>query len=371
MKPALVTLFLGLFLSACGGGNGDNGNGGDGLQDDGPLLCPDTYTTGRGKIWRGNNPYKLTERDLPCLDGDGTLSGYYISSIRPSTGETAQSDEEKYLYDSDDARVNQVQAYYVISHMANWIIGYFSPSQDYLATVDLIRSDQVDLEYHRAEVESQQLCYDLNMGMQGLNHELLNVDVFAHEFGHHLVFSINRQISNAMIHEAMADYLAAAFTRDSAIEPSADWDGFDRDVDNEHVAPDDIITKGEYCALLLGRMEADGIDAEYPSLASTFRQCRDQNPPEPEGHWASMILSGALWELRREIGEPDLHPALFKTLHDHDINDTGDFMQHLIESDGVFNAGENEQLIRDVFTARGIDQNLNLNFPDIPYPQCP
>ena len=84
-----------------------------------------------------------------------------------------------------------------------------------------------------------------------------------------------------------------------------------------------------------------------------------------------MILSGALWELRDAIGEPDLHPALFKALHDHTVNDTGDFMQRLIESDGVFNAGQNEQLIRDVFTARGIDQNLNLNFPDIPYPQCP
>jgi len=55
----------------------------------------------------------------------------------------------------------------------------------------------------------------------------------------------------------------------------------------------------------------------------------------------------------------------------HLFNDTGDFMQRLIESDGVFNSGENEQLIRDVFAARGIDQNLNLSFPDIPYPQCP
>jgi hypothetical protein len=370
MKTALVTLFLGLFLSACGGGNGDNGNGGGGLQDEGPLLCPDTYTTGRGKVWRGHDPYKLTERDLPCLDGDGTLSGYYISLVHPSTGEIAQSDEEKYLYDSDDARVSQVQAYYVITHMANWVIGYFSPSQDYLATLEVIRSDQVLLQYHRVEVESQQLCYELNMGMQGIDNELLNVDVFSHEFGHHLVFSINRQISNAMVHEAMADYLAASFTRDSAIEPS-DWSGFDRDLDNDHVAPDDIITKGEYCTILLGRMEADGIDSEYPSLAATFRQCRDENPQEPEGHWASMILSGALWELRKQIGEPDFHPALFRTLHDYDINDTGDFMQRLIESDGVFNSGENEQLIRDVFAARGIDQNLNLSFPDIPYPQCP
>ena len=258
-SPLVVALCV-FLLAACGGGdNGDNG-GGVGLQDDGPLLCPDTFTTGRGKVWRGHDPYNLKECDLPCLDGEGYLTGYYIGSIDPSTGETAHSEENEFLYDSDDARVNQVQAYYVITHMANWLIGYFSPSQEYLAVVDVIRSDRVNLEYNQAEVQSQQLCYELNMGMQGLNHTLLNVDVFAHEFGHHLVFSINRRIANGMIHEAMADYLAAAFTRDSAVEPS-DWDGFDRDLENNHVAPDDVITKGEYCTILLGRMEADGIDA--------------------------------------------------------------------------------------------------------------
>jgi hypothetical protein len=369
MKSPAFLVVAGLLLSACGSGD-NGGNGGGGLQDDGPLLCPGTYTTGRGKVWRGHDPHNLVERDLPCLDGEGYLTGYYIGSIEPSTGETAHSEENEFLYDSDDSRLNQVQAYYVITHMANWLIGFFSPTAEYQATIDVIRSDRINLDYSRAEVQSQQLCYELNIGMDGLNNTLLNVDVFAHEFGHHLVFSINRRIANSMIHEAMADYLAASFTRDSAVEPS-DWDGFDRDLDNDHLAPDDVITKGEYCTILLGRMEADGIDAEYPSLATTFSQCRDENPPEPEPHWASMILSGALWKLRDAIGEADFHPALFRALHDYDINDTGDFMEKLIESDGVFNSGENEQLIRDVFAARGIDHNLNLGFPDIPYPQCP
>jgi hypothetical protein len=356
----LVLVFV---LAACG--NGDNGNGnGDGLQDDGPLLCPDTYTTGRGKVWRGNNPYKLTERDLPCLEGNGTLSGYYISSIRPSPGETAQSDEEKYLYDSDDARVNQVQAYYVITHMANWLIGYFVPAEDYTNTIDALRSDRVSLDYNRAEVESLQDCITLNMGMQRLDDNLLNVDVFAHEFGHHIVFSLS-EITNGMIHEALSDYLAASFTQDSTIEPS-DWSGFDRDLDNNHKAPQDVILRGEYCSILLGRMEADGIDQEYPSLANTFRNCYE--PQVPEHHWASMILSGALWELRSEIGDDELNPVLFSALHRYAPNDTGDLMNRLIEEDAALNAGGNQDLIRDVFTARGIDQNLNLGFREL---SCP
>lgn len=363
MKPALVMLFLGLLLSACGGGNGDNGNGG-GLQDDGPLLCPDTYATGSGKVWRGNNPYKLTERDLPCLEGDGTLSGYYISSIRPSTGETAQSDEEKYHYESDDARVNQVQAYYVLTHMANWLIGYFVPMEDYTNTIDAIRSDRVSLDYNRAEVESLQDCITLNMGMEGLDDNLLNVDVFAHEFGHHVVLSLS-EIRNGMIHEALCDYLAASFTQDSTIEPS-DWSGFDRELDNNHTAPEDVITRGEYCSILLGRMEADGIDQEYPSLANTLRACYE--PQVPEHHWASMILSGALWELRGQIGEDELNPVLFSALHRYVPDDTGDLMNRLIEEDAALNAGANQNLIQNVFTARGIDQNLNLAFLEL---SCP
>jgi len=364
MKPALVTLFLGLLLSACGGGDGDNGNGGGGLQDDGPLLCPDTYVTGRGKVWRGHDPYKLTERDLPCLDGDGTLNGYYISSVHPSTGETAQSDDEKYLYDSDDPRVSQVQAYYVITHMTNWLIGYFVPAEDYTNTIDALRSDRVVLYYNRAEVESLQDCTTLNMGMLGLNNDLLNVDVFAHEFGHHVILSLS-EITNSMIHEALADYLAACFTQDGTIEPS-DWSGFDRDLDNNHTAPQDVITRGEYCSILLGRMEADGIDQEYPSLANTLRTCYE--PQVPEHHWASMILSGALWELRSEIGEDELNPMLFSALHRYVPDDTGDLMNRLIEEDAALNAGANQDLIRGIFTARGIDQNLNLGFMEL---SCP
>ena len=130
----------------------------------------------------------------------------------------------------------------------------------------------------------------------------------------------------------------------------------------------DIITRGAYCDLLLGRMQQDGIDQVYPSLAQTFSNC--QNPDQPEPHWASMILSGALWDLRGAMGEAELLPALFAALHQNTVTDTGDFMQRLIEADQEYNGGANASLIKDTFAARGIDQDLGLDFPDIPYPQC-
>jgi hypothetical protein len=370
MKKILpFVLAVAFGMSACSSGD-DNGNGGDTFQDENPLLCTGDYVTGRGNVWRGHDPGKLQERDIPCLDGDGSLSGYYVDSIRASSGEAAFSEENRFLYESDDDRLNQVEAYYVITHMANWMIGYFTPASDFENVVQMVRSDEVTLYYDRAEVESKQLCYSLEIGMQGVSGTFLNVDIFSHELGHHLLFSLNRQIANSMIHEAMADYLAACFTRDSTIEPS-EWPGFDRNVDNDWVAPDKVITRGEYCSILLGRMEDDGIDQVYPSLAQTFTQCRNDDPQEPQPHWAGMILSGALWDLRGEIGEADFHPVLFRALHFHAINDTGDLMDALIEEDQDLNAGANQERIRSSFEARGIDQNLNRDFPDIPYPQCP
>jgi hypothetical protein len=360
----LVLIFV---LAACGNGDTGNGNGGGSLQDDGPLLCPDTYTTGRGNVWRGHDPYDLEERDLPCLEGDGRLHGYYIGSIEVDPGGEAYSDDNRFLYTTDDPGLNEVQAYYVITHQSNWFVGYLSPIEDYDITIQRLRSDQVTLDYNREEVQSYQHCRDLTQGMQGLDTTLLNVDVFAHEFGHHVLYALNRNISNGMIHEAMADYLAASFTQDSTIEPSG-WSGFDRDLDNDHKAPDDIITRGEYCVILLERMQADGMDSVYPDLVQTFTVCEGSHMHEH--HWASMILSGALWELRKQIGEADLNPALFHALHTNDIDDTGDFMNRLIESDAQFNQGNNEQSIRDEFTRRGIDQNLGLNLKLLDFSGC-
>ncbi len=362
----LLFVVLGLLAFACDGGSDSSGR----LQDEGPLLCPGEYVTGRGLVWRGSDPGELSERDIPCLEGDGSLSGYFLVSVTTSRGETAFSDENRFFYDLEDERLSQVEAYYAVSHMANWMMGFLLPEDEYGTTIEMIRSNEVKLNYDRTDIESKQLCYSLELGMQGFSGNLMNMDVAMHEFGHHLVFSLNRDIANSLIHEAMADFLAACFTADSVIEPS-EWPGFDRDLHNDNRAPEDIITKGEYCEILLGRMEADAIDLVYPQLAQTFSECRDQDPQEPEPHWASMILSGALWELRAAIGEADFLPALFLAIHRITAADTGNLMQLLVETDQELNAGANGDLVKDVFAARGIDQNLGLNFPDIPYPYCP
>ncbi len=331
------------------------------------MLCPANYFTGRGQVWLGQDPEALEERDLPCLQGDGSLRGYFIDSVSTSLGESAWAEDNRFLYGLDDARLNEVQSYYVITHMANWLTGYVLDLDDSERVQQLLRADRVVLKFDRAVIESKQLCYSLEQGMWDLSHSLLNVDVMAHEFGHHAVFALNRSIGNSLIHEALADYLAASFTGDPVIEPSQ-WPGFDRNLDNTRIAPDDLIYKGDYCRSLLERMEAEGIDQVFSSLSQTLAQCVAQNSPAPEPHGSSLILSAALWELRTQIGESSFQPILFQALHNHSVEDTGDLMEALIEADS---SGQYTTQIIETFTFRGIAENLGLDFPVLPYAQCP
>jgi hypothetical protein len=61
---------------------------------------------------------------------------------------------------------------------------------------------------------------------------------------------------------------------------------------------------------------------------------------------------------------------LVPALHGEVYMDTGDLMWAMIESDATLTGGANESVIRDVFTARGIDENLDLGFRGIGYVGC-
>jgi len=369
----LLSALLLLVAPGCGADGSGNGHSGTTMQDEGLRLCPGEYLTGLGNVWRGHDPYALETRDLPCLAGNGRLDGYYIGSIDTSENEEAQADDHRFLYEVGDPRLDEVEAYYVITHMANWIAASLEQAGISGSVLPLLRSDEVHLDYGKYEVASKQLCYSLNMGMQGLHRAVLNVDVLTHEFGHHVVFSLNRQIGNSMLHEGLADYMAAAFTRDSAIEPS-ESPAFDRDVDNDRSAPGDVITREEYCQTLLDNMEQAGIEEAYPGLHEQFEACLEESPADlarPEGHWAGMILSGALWDLRRQLGEAILHPTLFRALHSREAEDTGALLDSLIEADAALHDGTNAQALANAFARHGIDQDLGLGFPELPYSACP
>jgi len=366
-------------MAACQGGGGTQEPGR--LQDQGELICLGNEVTGQGNVWRRQDPDDLELRDLPCLTGDSRLHGTYVPSLTTSRddvaaqeGKITESAEHRFVYDPGDPRLNEVEAYYVATHMANWLVGGLQPREEFSTAVGRARSNEFYLDYDKDEVESKQLCSQLLLGMRGVQRDLLNVDVFAHEFGHHLLFSLNHQIGNSLLHEGLADYLAAAFTNDSVVEPSLEWPGFDRDLANDFSAPKDVLTRGPYCQRMLDAIQAGNMASVYPGLVEQFNTCLSQDPATlqtPEPHWAGMILGGALWELRELLGEEVFHPVLFKALSVTPMDGTGDLLQQLLQADTVLQQGADQEAITEVFTRRGIAQNLTPGFPRIEYPDCP
>lgn len=341
------------------------------------VTCPEGYINGRGRVVPIDAPGELEERDLPCLAGDGTLRGYFVSHIESSHAgddgyEPAMSEDDTFVFEPGDPRFDEVQAYYLISSMAGWIASSADLAEASPTALEVLRTDEVFLDYDNPEVMSRQWCGLLTLGMQRVSSESVNADVLLHEFGHHVVFSLNRELENSMLHEGLADYLTASMTNDSVIEPS-ESPAFDRSLENDHRAPDDVITRGAYCRNLLDIVEAEALESTYGPLVETLDDCLAGylgDLDDPAHHWAGMIVSGALWELRTQLGETVLDPLILEVLQASTIHDTGELMHLLIEADAARGGSANEEAIRGAFVERGIDEDLDLGFRDMGFSTC-
>jgi hypothetical protein len=339
--------------------------------------CPAGYVSGSGRVFVADDPERLDVGELPCLIGDGTLRGYCVAAIESSRAgdpgyEPAFSSDLSYVYEPGDPRQDEVEAYYVVAQMGRRVMESLAPWPETETNLETLSDEAVFLDYARGEAESRQWCGLLTLGMQRLTAPRVNVDVIAHEYGHHVVYALSPDLENSMLHEGLADYLAAAFTRDSVIEPS-ESPLFDRDLDNDRRAPDDIITREAYCQGLLDQLTAAGLEELFPGLVASLDACL-ASPPEvlaaPAHHYAGLILSGALWELRSAMPEGALDAILVPALLDSGRLDTGALLERLVDLDLELRGGADEALLRSVFEARGIALDLDLGFPDMGFVSC-
>ena len=365
-------LAVAVALVACSDGTDDD------PVNDGVITCPEGYLSGVGNVFPVESPGTVAERELPCLNGDGTLRGYLVASIGSSLVgsdgyEPASAEDLRFMYEPGDPRFDEVQAYYLIAGMAGWVASSLESTSASAQTLEVLRTDEVLLDYDNPEVVSRQWCGLLTLGMQRITDDRVNADVLLHEFGHHVVYSLNRNLENSMLHEGLADYLAAAFTDDSTIEPS-ESPAFDRSLENDHSAPEDVITRQEYCQQMLDTVEDEGLEETYSVLVQTLHDCLAGalgDLDAPEQHWASMILSAALWEIRGQVGGETFDPTLFEVLSGAVVRDTGELMTRLIEADAARSGGTNEAVIRQAFVSRGIGEDLGLAFRDMGFGMCP
>lgn len=331
-----------------------------------PPTCPQMIT-GSGAVWLDDPAdMSLVQRPLHCLAGTSRLEGQFIVGIQPKDWQSAYSEQESFVYTLDDQHLHEVQLYYAIVGM----VGYYQPHM----TLAELPPIQIDIRHTASFATSRyDLPNNLSVGLQGVIPQMLSVQITSHEYAHHLIM---RHLSDLdqILNEGLADYLAADFTKNPLILSldrmdlpdalRADAEAMaiaarylERSVDNELTYPDDAVSQRQLCQTL--REAEAAFPPDTPLVPSAkLERCDSMSADEQaqlEPHRTGMILAGALWELRQELGSGTVNALIFRALADQSgWLDLQEFAPELQRADQALHQGANAQSIEQVFSGRGL-----------------
>lgn len=288
-----------------------------------PPVCGTFDDAGQGTTWVASSPASAVQRPLRCLDpaSDG-LAGRFVSRTAETpapefSGTPATEADRIYDYAVTDPQANQPAAYYVVTEMAlslNVLDAELAAPAVALATGPFFLANS----YYSPE-------HGVTLGRGGLPGGRLDVEMAAHEYGHHAVTTLAPGLSLSTLHEGMADFLACHQSKDPdlmATLPAA----LRRPCENARRWPDDAQNVQQACALLVQAFQQAGWSKSYESEYEAALDCAAMPPPWAlEGHQTGMIVSGALWSLHESLGVGTFMPLFFRALTLLPKEPTGDF----------------------------------------------
>ena len=326
-------------------------------------ICPGA-TTGTGWVWLDDwDDTSLVERSLPCLAGDGTLSGPAVLAIEPDAWPAVQEPDHVFEYEASGPGYYDVQAYWGVVGM----LGYYQSAvlvEIPPVTVVLLAAESSGVaRYWRDDRR-------IELGLSGLSHGMLGVRIANHEYGHHLVM-MHAPIVDQLTNEAVADYLSASFRglpgvllfEELELPPEISGNAgllqmagayFTRSLDNTLLYPDDRIDWGEFCDVM--KLAAGFASGMIP--ADRLERCDAMSHAEraePEPHLTGRILGGALWDVRgalgREVTDRLVFNALLRLAPDDDFLAFG---VRLAEAAAHLEGDSAAQAVDTAFAARGL-----------------
>ncbi|MEJ7731555.1 MAG: hypothetical protein WKG00_20370 [Polyangiaceae bacterium] len=333
------------------------------LGDPGPLpeVCGTDRIFGVGTTWMDEGPATAETRWLRCLTPEtDALAGRFVSAVHetnlPKMDGTQVAEADRYYdYAATDRRANQPATYWVMTEMA---------LAHHAADTTLIPPSAVEVFTGPFFVFDSFYGTDaVTLGRAGLSGTRLDVDIAAHEYGHHLISTLAPGIEVSTLHEGIADYLACAFTDDPRFMdalPAA----LARPCDNDHAWPADALDTHQACQLLEQGFASAGWTEKYASEYGAIEACLAMESPYLlEGHQTGMIVSGALWALHEGIGAARFLPLLHEALRRVPVEVEGDFgmlTTALLAADAELYDGENHQALVDELGARGMSADVGL-----------
>ena len=166
-----------------------------------------------------------------------------------------------------------------------------------------------------------------------LKNLLLDSDVISHELSHHIIFStLTSTVEESLaIHEGLADYFSFAYSGDACL--------------GETICPETSLACVVYKKCL--------------RTGSNSLLFDDENLMGLDWHKEGQIISGVLWDLRRDLGEKIVDKLILRSIG-YFISDAGYYslILSLMRADELLYKGKHQCQIFDSFLRRGFDSYL-------------
>jgi hypothetical protein len=300
-------------------------------------------------------------RPLRCMTkGVDTLSGRFVKSVHEGR-EGAQGTilrEASRLYDFPfaDARVNHPALYWLFTEVAIEHKG-LDKSVDYPA-LSVFNGDYTVFFSHYAGDS-------ITLGRFMLPQSKIDIHIAAHEYGHHIIYTLAQQITSGTLHEGMADYFGCAVMPSGEILPAVP-PFLVRACKNDRAWPSGKRTVKETCEGHVAGFESSGWDKLYPNEYQQVKQgCAALSPTEGarvEGHQTGMIVAGAMWRLHEAMGRTTFLTLLLRALQSWPRSgDFGAMRTALLAADQALFAGKYSSIIELELTKRGITTDVGLD----------
>ena len=280
---------------------------------------------------------------LDLLDGSGYLQGAHFRVVVPSSYEPAYSPDLTFAFGPDDPRFAQRTAFFHAEQMLAWLMradhNYRFEDDCAPITIELhtqfAGGDVNNARYIPAgQTKDGKPAIRIGDGDGLLLQNLaLDFDVIAHEIGHHVVYRAIKDTTDfesIVIHEAIADYFNFSMTGDACL--------------GETICP----------------LGSTACEVAQRCLRSGETQlAMDQTDLAQDPHRRSQVLSGMLWDLRKNLGDHIATPLVFKAIEFLlPRSRYRDFIVSLLLADAERHAGEHACMIYEFALARGLGRQL-------------
>ncbi|MBI2877782.1 MAG: pre-peptidase C-terminal domain-containing protein [Candidatus Tectomicrobia bacterium] len=262
------------------------------------------------------------------IDPSGLLKGPYVDT--GLTSDRVREPSLNFVYKRNHPGFEEVMAYFHLDRYQRYIqetLG-FKEVNNRVQMVNARAGDFANAYY-------SPMTQEIAFGLEGVDFAE-DADVILHEYGHSIqdnqVPGFGESAEAGAMGEGFSDYIAASFLEKSSFDETclAEWvsRGFSPPVN---------------CLRRVDGLREDGIKKHYPEDLVG------------EVHGDGEIWSGALWEIRRQLGPIAADQLIMESnfLLDPDDNFRAGALA-LLEADAMRNGGANQEFITKVFEEMGI-----------------